>query len=344
MRLETLVITQDDLNELIRLHGRHELMDLVIERLQEAFLLAHQEGTITPARAGVRRCPGGTGVLEWMPHHDSGRCLTLKTVAYTPANPTSRSLPTILAALTRFDDTSGHLTAVCDGVLPTAVRTGAASAVASRLLARPDSGTVGLIGAGAQSVTQLHALARVFRLSQVLVHDSNPVHCASFAERTAFLGLNVRVAAPQEIEEAADIICTATSVPVDGGPVLEATHLTPHAHINAVGADLPGKTELPLDLLRSATVVPDHLEQARKEGECQRLSMAEIGPDLPSLLASPMRARALRSQRTVFDSTGYALEDHAVLDVLLELADKYDIGERVQLEHLPTDALNPYGA
>ncbi|MBT2384466.1 ornithine cyclodeaminase family protein [Streptomyces sp. ISL-11] len=342
MRPETLLLTQDDLNEILDAHGRHAFMDLVIERLHEALVLAHHSRTATPSRAGVRRCPQETGVLEWMPHHESGRCLTVKTVGYTPTNPSARGLPTILATLTRFDDETGHLVAVCDGVLPTAIRTGAASAVASRLLAHPDSATLGLIGAGAQAITQLHAVSRAFRLRDVLVHDIDPARGTSLAERAAFLGLDIRVATVRQIEESADIICTATSVGVGAGPALDGTHLRPHVHFNAIGADLPGKTELPVEVLRSALVVPDHLEQARREGECQQLKPAEIGPDLPTLLASPAEAVAHQGRWTVFDSTGYALEDHAILDVLLELAEKYGLGQRVRVEHLPADALNPY--
>lgn len=83
-----------------------------------------------------------------MPHHDPGRSITIKTVAYTPSNPGTFQLPTIIGSLTRYDDVTGRLLAVCDGILPTAIRTGAASAIASRLLARPDSRVLGLVGAG----------------------------------------------------------------------------------------------------------------------------------------------------------------------------------------------------
>jgi len=342
MQPHSLLVTHDDLNEILDVHGRDEFMDLVIDRIHDTLTLAHHRGTATPPRDGVRRCPQDTGVLEWMPHHEPGRCLTLKTVGYTPSNPADKGMPTILATLTRFDDETGHLMSVCDGVLPTAIRTGAASAVASRLLARPDSTALGLIGAGAQAVTQLHALSRVFPLREVLVHDIDPARAAGLAERAAFVGVDIRAAGVREIEEGSDIICTATSVEVGAGPVLEGTHLRPHVHVNAVGADLPGKTELPASLLRSALVVPDHPEQARREGECQQLEPQEIGPDLATLLATPTEALAHRDRHTVFDSTGYALEDHAILVVLLDLAQKYGLGQRLRLQHLPPDPLNPY--
>ncbi|MEU9523353.1 ornithine cyclodeaminase family protein [Streptomyces sp. NPDC048224] len=339
--MQTLVLTQQHVGKIVGLLGRDRFTERVIDRLQAALGDPHH-GT-APARDGFTRCPGDSGVVEWMPYHVPDESMTLKTVSYTPANPTSRHrLPTINGTLTRFDDETGRLVAVCDAGLLTAVRTGAASAVASRLLARPDSRVLGLVGAGAQAVTQAHALSRVFPIEEILVHDCEPDHAASFLDRTDFLNRKVRQADPAELAAAADIICTATTVGVGQGPVLPDEGLRDHVHINAVGADLVGKTELPLSLLRSALVVPDHLAQARNEGECQRLAEDEIGPDLSTVCRDPESWVKHREGRTVFDSTGYALEDHVALDVLIELAEETGIGERMLIEHLPTDALDPY--
>ena len=340
----SLIIGQDDLAAILQIAGRDALMDTMIECLHSAFVDAADGGPDTPVRDGFRRGQDGSSVLEWMPHHDPGRCVTIKTVAYTPGNPQERGLPTILGVVTRFDDVTGGLVAVSDGVLLTALRTGAASAVASRLLAVPDSRVVGLIGAGAQAVTQLHALSRVFELDRVLLHDINSGHAESFLERVAFLDLDVRLASVRAIEESCDIICTATSVPIGGGPVLPGVALRPHAHLNAIGSDLPGKTELPLALLRRARVCPDHLGQARREGECQQLHDADIGPDLVTLCAHPELAARYRQGLTVFDSTGFALEDHVALTVILEYAAKLGVGRRVKVEFMPADALDPYAS
>ncbi|AGZ41992.1 ornithine cyclodeaminase family protein [Actinoplanes friuliensis] len=338
--MDTLLLTRQHVAKLVEMNGRDHFMDLLIRNLRTAFR-AESKGH-TPPRGGFLRCPGDTGVIEWMPHHRAGESMTLKLVAYTPSNPERLNLPTIIGTLTRYDDVTGHLEAVSDGVLLTAFRTGAASAVASSLLARPDSRTLGLVGAGAQAVTQAHALSRIFPLERILVTDAEPSHAASYADRVDFLGLDVRVADVEEIERESDIICTATTVGVGAGPVLPGTSLRPDVHINAIGADLVGKFELPVAVLRSATVVPDHFAQARAEGECQQLADDEVGPDLMTLCARPQEAVALRSGRTVFDSTGFALEDHVAFSTLIELAAEAGVGDRVALEHLPEDALNPY--
>ncbi|WP_369359733.1 ornithine cyclodeaminase family protein [Streptomyces sp. cg2] len=340
--METLVLTQQHVAKLVGDSGRDRLMDVMIERLRAAFAADEGARGRTPAREGFLRCPGNTGIIEWMPHHQPGSSATIKTVAYTPSNPAKYRLPTIIGSLTRYDDVTGSLLAVSDGILPTAIRTGAASAVASSLLARPDSKVLGLVGAGAQAVTQAHALSRLFPLEQILVYDIDPAHAASYADRVEFLGLDVRTVGLAELEAHADIACTVTSVGVGDGPVLLGEHLQPHVHINAIGADLIGKFEVPLSVLKSAFVTPDHVAQALREGECQQLQESDLGPDLMALCAQPRLAEGLSERLTVFDSTGFALEDHVALDVLLELATEAGIGDRVRLEHLPQDALDPY--
>ncbi|GIE54281.1 ornithine cyclodeaminase [Amorphoplanes nipponensis] len=338
--MDTLLLTRQHVAKLVETNGRDHFMDLLIRNLRTAFS-ADAKGH-TPPRGGFLRGAGDTGVIEWMPHHRAGESMTMKMVAYTPSNPARLNLPTIIGTLTRYDDVTGHLQAVSDGVLLTAFRTGAASAVASSLLARPGSRTLGLVGAGAQAVTQAHALSRVFPLERILVADADPAHARSYPDRVDFLGLDVRVAGVEEIERESDIICTATTVGVGAGPVLPGAGLRPDVHINAVGADLVGKFELPLAVLRGATVVPDHFAQARAEGECQQLTDEEVGPDLMTLCARPQDAVPLRTRRTVFDSTGFALEDHVAFSTLIELAAEAGVGDRVSLEHLPEDALNPY--
>ncbi|MER6029496.1 ornithine cyclodeaminase family protein [Streptomyces sp. NPDC001851] len=342
MEHQTLVLGQSDIHRIVDLAGRDRVMDEMIDRLHSAFSAARSGKSVTPARQGFLTGTRRTGVLEWMPHHDIGSAITVKTVSYAPENPNVFGLPTILGTMARFDDETGHLLALSDGVLPTAIRTGAASAVATRLLAHPESRVVGLIGAGAQAVTQVHALSRVLPIDEVLVHDVDDERSHSLPKRLEFLGLDVRVAAPDDIESRADVICTATSVDVGDGPVLTGTRLKAHAHINAIGADLPGKVEIPAAVLKDAFVCPDHLEQAMREGECQQLAPEDIGPSILELASDPSRAEPLRFSRTVFDSTGFALEDHVAFDVFHDFAQRFGVGQRIRLESVPSDVLNPY--
>ncbi|MBW1602506.1 ornithine cyclodeaminase family protein [Streptomyces sp. JJ66] len=324
-------------------YGRDELMRRVIDRIAEGLAAVHTGAAeLSPLRDGFNRAEPVPGIIEWMPHREPGNGVTVKTVAYSPGNPGRYGLPTILGTVARYDDLTGRLLAVADGVLLTALRTGAVTAVASRALARPDSATVGLIGTGAQAVTQLHALALEFPVRTVLAHDRDPAHLASFARRAAFLGLDVRPADPAHIARSCDIIVTATSTEVGAAPVLPDVPTREHLHVNAIGSDLIGKTELPPGLLHRALVVPDHPEQARREGECQQLTADHIGPELSRVCAEPERFAAARERLTVFDSTGIALEDHLALDVLTEAAVAIGAGTRLALEYHPSDLLDPY--
>lgn len=341
--METWVLTGRDVAGVVEAVGRDALMDRVIDRLGRGLAeVGRGERRLSPKRDGFSRSEPVPGILEWMPHREPGDSVTIKTVAYSPGNPEHFGLPTVLGTVARFDDSTGTLTALCDGVLLTALRTAAASAVASRLLASPESRVVGLVGTGAQAVTQLHALSRTFPVEEALVWDTEPAHAESYAARAGFLGIDIRLARPEEIAARADIVVTATSVPAGEGPVLPDVPTSEHLHINAIGSDLVGKTELPPALLRRAFVTPDHPDQAHREGECQLLERHETGPGLAQLCARPSLAEAERRRLTVFDSTGFALEDHFAVEVFLEAAAELGLGARLQVEHHPDDALDPY--
>ena len=116
-----------------------------------------------------------------------------------------------------------------------------------------------------------------------------------------------------------------------------------HVHINAVGSDFPGKTELPLQLLQRSLVCPDFREQAIHEGECQQLEEHEIGPDLVDLVQGHARYTQFRDTATVFDSTGWALEDYVSVKLLTRLAEEAGLGEYVELESVSDDPKSPYG-
>jgi L-lysine cyclodeaminase len=338
------VLAQEDISEIISRVGPDEVMTSVIARLTEGLAAAHRfPETLSPPRAGFTRSYPVPGVIEWMPHREDGKSTTIKIVSYSPANPSRFGQPTIAASLGRFDDVTGEMTVLAEGSILTAIRTGAASAVAARALARKDSRTVGIIGCGAQAVTQLHGLRLLFPIDVVLAWDIDQRNLESLPDRVAFTGLDIYQAPPDKIVEQADIIVTVTSVGAGLGPVLPDGVVRDHLHINAVGSDLVGKTELPLSLLERALVCPDHREQAMREGESQALQPHQLGPTLGEICENPAVFEASRDRLTVFDSTGIALEDHLTLDVLLDLAFQVGVGREVELVLTKTVAMNPYG-
>jgi len=140
----------------------------------------------------------------------------------------------------------------------------------------------------------------------------------------------------------ADIICTATSIDIGGGPVFTDTDVTPWLHINAVGSDFPGKFEIPVTLLRRSLVCTDFRAQAIKEGECQQLTEREIGPSLVEMVRNPDHYTSARQSISVFDSTGWALEDHVAMQLLMDYAREFGLGNTLELECIGSDARNPY--
>lgn len=342
--MQTLILDEQDLRQLVRQVGIDCLMDELTERLRRAFVDHDSQQTEIPPRDGFHyEMP--TGLIEWMPLHQQGRCVLMKMVGYHPASPRQCGLPTIVSTMSTYDTTNGHLMAVVDGTFLTAMRTGAASGIASELLARPGSRILGLVGCGAQAVTQLHAIGRRFPIEEVLCFDINSAVAESLAQRAAaFHGgcSTIRMASLQEIAADADIICTATSVEAGAGPVIDLVNSQCHVHVNAVGADFPGKTELPIDFLQRSLVCPDFLSQAQQEGECQQLSADQAGPTIAEIARTPDKFASARDQTTVFDSTGWALEDWVAMELVIEKAGLLKIGSMVSIECLSRDPLNPY--
>lgn len=340
--LDTVILTAADVRNTLTHVGVDAFMDEVIRRLE--IECADNEAFSVPARDGFTDAQAG--LVEWMPVMHESNLVTIKVVGYHADNPTAHGLPTILAVSSTFDMRTGHLLALSDSTIATAIRTGAASAVASRVLAEPSSSVLGLVGAGAQAVTQLHALSRLFPLQRVLVYDTNPAVSEDFARRARTLpglqDLDVATASPQTIIQGADIICTATSMPVGAGPALPHGTFRPHVHINAVGSDFPGKFELAKATLEASFIVADYRPQALKEGECQQIDAQLVAADLSELIKGADQFSAKRASPTVFDSTGYALEDHVVIDYLHAAAAELGYGQRVEIEVVSEDPTHPY--
>jgi ornithine cyclodeaminase/alanine dehydrogenase-like protein (mu-crystallin family) len=344
--METIILTVDDIRVMVQQVGLNGLMDEMIRRLEDAFACYDPQQTTIPARDGFSYTKPEVGLVEWMPVMGADRQVTIKIVGYHPGNPSARGLPTILSTVSAYDTSTGHLFGLADGVFLTALRTGAASAVAARALAAESSRVIGMIGCGAQAVTQLHALSRQFDIQRVWAYDIDPWVAKNFIERTSFLNLDVIPVNEQQglkqLVQEADILTTCTSVNINEGPVFEDWGLKPWVHINAVGSDFPGKYEVPLSVLKRALVVPDFLEQAIREGESQQLTPAEIGPTITEVVQNPGKYRTARERMTVFDSTGWALEDEAALKLLLDYAADLKLGTRVSVEAVLGDPRNPY--
>ncbi len=343
--MKTRIVAREHVARIVDEVGLDALMDEIIDRITTAIREFDGSRTLVRARDGFQYTEPDVGLLEWMPVMHTAESTTIKVVGYHPSNPKERNLPTILSTISAYDTETGHLAGLADGTFLTALRTGAASAVASRVLARPNSHIVGLVGCGAQSLTQLHALLRCFPIDQVLITDVDSANLESFPARAASIlpaGVSIEEAPLGALMAATDIVCTSTSVGMGDGPLFGEIETQPWLHVNAVGADFPGKVELPKEFLLRALVCPDHIEQAMKEGECQQLAVEEIGPSLAELIADPAAYRDAQERLTVFDSTGWALQDRVAIQMLLHHANRLDLGVFMELEDISEDPMNPY--
>ena len=248
-------------------------------------------------------------------------CAGMKWVNVHPRNP-SLGLPSVMAILIYSDPETGYPLAIMDATEITAYRTGAAAAIASKYLARPDSHTVGIIGAGFQAYTQILAHAELFNTISINAFDvSNAAVVKLMRSLSQFPISNCAI---QEAV-ASDIVCTLTP---SRSPIIKREWIRPGTHINAVGADAPGKQELDLAIVKDAIVVVDDLKQASTSGEInvpiQRVaySTSEVYGTLAEIAAGKKMGRTDNSAMTIFDSTGIAVEDIAVAKLLFEKAKK----------------------
>ncbi|MEM7340342.1 MAG: ornithine cyclodeaminase family protein [Actinomycetota bacterium] len=343
----TVVLSIGDVADVVRQVGPDALMDELIERFDSRMGAFDTNAVTTMDRTGFDYDDPYLGLVEWMPTLVHGRRVGIKTVAYHPRNPGEHALPSVLATTTIHDTHTGRLEALTEATLLTALRTGAASAIATDKLAPADASTLGVVGAGAQAVTQIHAISRIRPITRLLVCDADPEVAKSLPSRIGAVGISVSVEI-LDVDELhlmlreADIICTCTSVDPNAGPVLPHGEHKPALHLNAVGADFPGKTELPAATLKAALVCPDVATQCLAEGEAQQLEADDLGPELPTLVRNAREYDGHRQQLTVFDSTGWAFEDLIVAELVLEHAARLGIGSYVDLVPEATDPYDPY--
>ncbi len=251
------------------------------------------------------------GVIELMPASDDA-LYGFKYVNGHPNNP-GAGKPTVMAFGVLADVASGTPLLITEMTLLTALRTAATSAMAARALARPNASVLALVGAGAQSEFQALAMRAIIGIDTVQVYDPDPAAIAKFERNMAGLDLRIiRAGSVREAVRGADIVTVATAVK-GRAAVLTPDMLEPGMHINAIGGDCPGKTELHPDVLRLGTVFVEFPPQTRVEGDIQQMPADFPVTELWQVLSGTARGRLESDAITIFDSVGFAIEDFAAL-------------------------------
>jgi ornithine cyclodeaminase len=277
------------------------------------------------------------GVIELMPASD-GRLYAFKYVNGHPRN-TQVGLLTVTAFGVLADVETGYPLLLSELTLTTALRTAATSALAARHLARPDCRVMALIGNGAQSEFQSIAFHHLLGIRELRLFDTDPRATDKLERNLARLrlpGLSVvRCASVAAAVAGADIITTVTA-DKKNATILTPELIVPGVHINAVGGDCPGKTELDAQILlrRDARVVVEFEPQSRIEGEIQQLPGDFPVIELTQVLNGRARARLSAHDVTIFDSVGFALEDFSSLRYLLRIHQQ-ERGAQPQIDLIP---------
>jgi ornithine cyclodeaminase/alanine dehydrogenase-like protein (mu-crystallin family) len=306
---------------LTRLLTRTEIARLIddgmaVAAVEEAFRRLG-EGT-APAPAVLGYVSGGGGFHLKAARLDlDGPYFAVKCNGNFAGNPGQRGLPTIQGAIVLCDAEDGRVLAVLDSVEITAQRTAAATAVAARWCARPDSAVLTICGCGVQGRSQLRALRRELPLRQVYAWDERPEVAATYArELCAETGIAVEtVAVLCDGTLRSDVIVTCTS---SRTWFLGTSDVRPGTFVAAVGADSEVKQEIEPALLASARVIVDVLDQAAQIGdlhhalECGAMRRADVAAELGEVVAGRKPGRGSAAEIVVFDSTGTAVQDVAL--------------------------------
>jgi len=291
----------------------------LLDAVEAAFRDVSEGRDRSPIRS---RVPLAGGDLLLMPGvRDGGSGSSVKLVTVMPGN-AERGLPTVQALVVWFDATTGQPLALLDGETVTAMRTGAASGVATRLLARSDAATLAVIGAGGQAEWQIRAVVAARDIRRVVVYARSAGARREFAERMArATGIEtVTVVTAESAVREADVICCATT---SSEPVFDASWLRPGAHVNGIGAFRAGMVELPPELFARAALVAVDSRAAAMEEAGDLLAAIEAGllaeEELVEIGSVGREWAELRDPDgiTVFKSVGLAIQDLAASELIV---------------------------
>jgi alanine dehydrogenase len=313
---ELLVLSQSDVERLLDL-------DELVEALARAFPEVSAGRASVPPRVAART---KDGLLAVMPGYLPGAGLESKLVAVFPGNH-QHGLPSHLALIALFDEETGRPLALMDGTYITAVRTGAASALSARLLAREDARVLAIIGAGVQGRVHLEALTRVREIHEVRIASRNRDHAEALAST---FGSARAMATFEEAVRGADVVCCCTDA---AEPVIAFEWLSPGAHVTSVGANAAGP-EVDADTVRRGRLFVESRvafsPPPAGSAELQGLD-PKIATELGELLDGSAGGRRSDEEITVYKSMGHAAEDAAAARLVYEGALREGGGRRVPI-------------
>ncbi|MDR3443331.1 MAG: ornithine cyclodeaminase family protein [Legionella sp.] len=302
-----------------------------ISAMESAFLQLARQQVILPLRTAIPIKNEHAISLSMPAYLEQEQQLGIKVVSLFPNN-FSQKIPTINGLILLLDAKTGQPKALMDASYLTALRTGAISGLATRLLARKDASHVAIMGSGSQAMTQLEAIAHVRNITHVSIWSRTHEHAISFAKQIEHqFEIQVFADSADAVKEA-DIICTATN---STSPFIHYDDIKPDAHINAIGSHTRNMREIASDVFKQAITVVDQIEAALSEaGEIIHAiesnvilpdSLLEIGPILSDA------SLTFKDHLTVFKSVGLAIQDISVAEMVYKNAIANQMGQHFDL-------------
>ncbi len=305
-----------------------------------AVLAARARGEASMPLRQVVRGPGAAGLLGLMPGYRGGeeRVYSLKAVCVFPGNP-RLGLDAHQGIVALFDGETGRPTAILNGSAVTAIRTAAATALATRVLARADARSLAMIGSGVQARAHLESLLLVREFERVAIFSPTAANAERLAaeSRERFAGGPAFAVAhsAREALEGADVVVLATN---SATPVIERSWVADGAHVNAIGSSVVSAHELDVATLAASELFVDSRESVENEAGEYRLALSEgaIGPDhivaeLGEVLIGERPGRSADTALTVFRSLGIAVEDLAAAELAVARARAAGAGVEAEL-------------
>ena len=304
--METLFLSRSDVESTIT-------MSDAIKAVENGF--REKENVEKSVKAWLFFTKQGGDLALWSAYMPSLGAAGMKAIGYNTNNP-KKGLPTITAIVTLYDPETSFPICVMDGTSITRIRTGAAGAIAAKYLARKESNKVAILGAGAQGSALLEGLSEVYSLSDVRIYDISKARSVALANSMAgkISGEIVAVDTVKDAVLGADIVSSATP---SHEPIVMNEWVSPGTHLNAIGADEPGKEELDPEILKRARIIVDDKAESMRRGETNvplskgLIKESDIYAELSEIIIGTKKGRESDSQVTVFDATGIALEDVA---------------------------------
>ena len=314
-----LILNQKQVEKIIPLNQISKVIDVVEDAFYE-----HGMGRVQMPPKNYLIFKEHNGDLRIMPAYSEKLQLAgTKIVNVHPENP-KKGLRTVMAVIILNDAKTGLTLAFMDGTYITGMRTGSASAVATKYLARKNAKTLGVVGAGYQSIFQIAAITKVRNIKEIFVYDIHDSCIKSLAKTLEKLGIKIKKATLKEVVQK-DILVTVTPA---RSPVVKKEWVLAGTHINAIGADAPGKEELDPKILKEAKIIVDDWHQAMCCGEINVplakgiIQKRDIWASLGEVVTGKKPGRKNDKEITVFDSTGLAIQDLFTANLVYKRAKK----------------------